>query len=380
MTKTRRTTTRVAEAPPSWALRKHEIALILAGWSIVSVISTGWYFTILEQEGSQNPLGEAALIAVLLSVLWALTTIAIFSLSRRFPLDRRPRIRNVAIHAVFSIVIATTEATLETAAVLLVGRSPQGGPISATLQGITFAFLVYWLAVGVAHGMMFYRRYRQRDEEASALSNRLAQAELMVLKSQLHPHFLFNALNTISALMHKDVKAADRMLARLSELLRGALDHTSDEEVSLQDELSFLESYLEIEKARLAERLTVEVDVPSNVLDARVPHMILQPLVENAIRHGVSPRAAPGRVTIRARGRRDMLDLEVIDDGPGIQPKRLGNGSRGLGLANTRSRLEQLYGEGFSFEPKNRDEGGYRVSMSIPFRSIHQAIDEDEEG
>jgi LytS/YehU family sensor histidine kinase len=180
--------------------------------------------------------------------------------------------------------------------------------------------------------------------------------------------------------MHKDVKAADRMLARLSELLRGALDHTSDEEVSLQDELSFLESYLEIEKARLAERLTVEVDVPSNVLDARVPHMILQPLVENAIRHGVSPRAAPGRVTIRARGRRDMLDLEVIDDGPGIQPKRLGNGSRGLGLANTRSRLEQLYGEGFSFEPKNRDEGGYRVSMSIPFRSIHQAIDEDEEG
>jgi signal transduction histidine kinase len=381
MTKIRKTTTRIAEAPPSWALRKHEIALILAGWSIVGVISTGWHLAILAQEGASNPLAEAALIAFLYALIWALTTITIFSLSRRFPLDRRPRIRNIAILAVLSLVIATVESSLETAAVLAIGRTTDGGPINSTLRGIPFAIIVFWLAVGVAHGMMFYRRYRQRDEEAAALSNRLAQAELMALKSQLHPHFLFNALNTISALMHKDVKAADRMLARLSELLRGALDHRGDQEVSLQDELSFLASYLEIEKARLAERLTVEVDVPSNVLDARVPHMILQPLVENAIRHGVAPRAAPGRVTIRARGRRDMLDLEVIDDGPGIQPKRLGNGGGGgLGLSNTRSRLEQLYGEGFNFEPKNRDGGGYKVSMSIPFRSIHQAIDEEEEG
>lgn len=371
--------TRFAESPPTWALRRHEIALILAGWSLVGVIFAGQQLAVLAQQDVPNPLGEAVLVAFILAALWAVTTIVIFSLSRRFPLDRRPRVLNVAIHAVFSLLIAAIESGLETAAIILLGRTPDGGPLNQVLQGIPFAIVVYWLAVGVAHGMMFYRRYRQTDAEAAALSSRLAQAELQVLKSQLHPHFLFNALNTISALMHRDVKAADRMLARLSELLRGALDHTSDQEVSLQDELSFLEAYLEIEKTRLAERLTVEVDVPANVLDARVPHMILQPLVENAIRHGVAPRAAPGTVTIRARGRRNMLDLEVVDDGPGAQPKRrLGNGGGGVGLSNTRARLEQLYGERFTFEPKNREQGGYRVAMSIPFRSIHQVLDEEE--
>jgi signal transduction histidine kinase len=372
--------TRIAELPPTLALPKHEVVLILAGWSIVGVISIGQQLAMLSQEGVSSPLGEAALVSVIFAAIWALTTIVTFSVSRRFPLDRRPRLRNVAIHAVLSIIIATSESTLETATALALNREVVAGPVNATLINIPIALVVYWLAVGVAHGAMFYRRYRQRDEEAAALSDRLARAELMALKSQLHPHFLFNALNTISALMHRDVKAADRMLVRLSELLRGALDHTGDQEVSLQDELNFLASYLEIEKTRLADRLTVEVDVPSNVLDARVPHMILQPLVENAIRHGISPRAAPGKVTIRARGRRDMLDLEVVDDGPGVQPKKLGNGSGGLGLSNTRSRLEQLYGEGFAFDPRNGEAGGYRVRMSIPFRSINQAADEGEEG
>jgi two-component system LytT family sensor kinase len=371
---------RPVEVGPTWALRRHEVALILAGWSIVGVISVGQQLAMLAQEGVEGPLAEAVLISFAYAFIWALTTIVIFSVSRRFPLDRKPRLRNIAIHAALSLVIASGESALEMAAAIGMGRLGPDDLLNAWLLGIPIAIVVYWLAVGVAHGMMFYRRYRQRDEEAAMLSNRLAQAELQVLKSQLHPHFLFNALNTISALMHRDVKAADRMLSRLSELLRGALDHTSDQEVSLQDELAFLSSYLEIEKARLAERLTVQMDVPSNVLDARVPHMILQPLVENAIRHGVSPRAVPGTVTIRARGRRGMLDLEVIDDGPGVQPKRLGNGSGGLGLSNTRSRLEQLYGERFTFVPKNRDGGGYRVSMSIPFRSITQAIDEEEEG
>jgi len=165
------------------------------------------------------------------------------------------------------------------------------------------------------------------------------------------------------------------MLARLSELLRAALDHTSEQEVSLSDELNFLESYLEIEQTRLGDRLRVVVDVPPNVLDAVVPHMIMQPLVENAIRHGVAPRAAPGTVVIRARGRRDMLDLEVLDDGPGVPPGRSTNG--GLGLANVRARLQQLYGEQFSFEPRNRADGGFRVSLSIPFRPIGAADPEE---
>jgi LytS/YehU family sensor histidine kinase len=268
-------------------------------------------------------------------------------------------------------VVAATEPLLGYLLVVALGLQAQPF-MEHFLQGFPFNLVVYWLITGVAHGMMYYRRYRERDAQALQLARQLAQAELQVLKSQLHPHFLFNALNTISALMHRDVKAADRMLARLSDLLRAALDHTSAQEVTLLDELNFLESYLEIERARLAERLNVEVDVPPNVLDALVPHMILQPLVENAIRHGVAPRAAPGHVVIRARGRREMLDIEVLDDGPGLAQGRSANG--GLGLANTRARLEQLYAGEFTFEPRNRAEGGFRVSLSIPFRPS----DEDE--
>jgi LytS/YehU family sensor histidine kinase len=222
--------------------------------------------------------------------------------------------------------------------------------------------------VGVGHGLEYYRFYREREAHSAYLAARLAQAELEMLKSQLHPHFLFNTLHAISALMHRDVKAADRMIARLSELLRVALDYTGTQEVSLQEELAFLEPYVEIERVRLGDRLNVEYDIQPSVLEALVPHMILQPLVENAIRHGIAPRAQPGTVRIVARGRRDMLDLEVTDDGAGLAPGRSANG--GVGLANTRARLEQMYGDRFNFEPRNVSGGGFRVALTIPFRPV----------
>jgi LytS/YehU family sensor histidine kinase len=168
------------------------------------------------------------------------------------------------------------------------------------------------------------------------------------------------------------------MLARLSQLLRVALDYSGTQEVSLQEELDFLDPYLEIERARLGDRLSVDMDVQPAVLDAKVPHMILQPLVENAIRHGIAPRATPGRIVITARGRRDMLDLEVWDDGPGLPPGRLPNG--GLGLTNTRARLEQLYGTNFNFEPRNAPGGGFRVAITIPFRPVGAEDTSGEEG
>jgi two-component system, LytTR family, sensor kinase len=366
----------IADALPAWALRRYETTLILAAWLAFGVIFTGNRLVASAQAGDPMPFRIAATIGFAMAAVWAINTIVIFSLSRRFPLDRRPRTTRVLIHLLAGMMIAAIEAAAEGMIGVLTGLVPSVDEFLRFFYGsFPFNIVVYWLIVGVAHGMMFYRRYRQRDAEAAVLASRLASAELEVLKSQLHPHFLFNAMNTISALMHRDVKAADRMLARLSELLRAALDHTSEQEVSLSDELNFLESYLEIEQTRFGERLRVEVDVPPNVLDAVVPHMIMQPLVENAIRHGVAPRAAVGTVTIRARGRRDMLDLEVLDDGPGVPPGRSTNG--GLGLANVKARLQQLYGDRFSFEPRNRAEGGFRVTLSIPFRPI-EADDPEE--
>jgi two-component system, LytTR family, sensor kinase len=372
MKKTRAQEVRIADAVPAWALRRYETTLIIAGWLAFGLVFTGNRIAAYAQAGGQIQLTDAALISFAEAGSWAVLTLVIFALSHRFSLDRKPRMPRIAIHVVASLVLAALQAIVQTIVGVLVGLVDIDRFMVGFYTGFPFNVVIYWLVTGVAHGLIFYRRYRQRDAEAAVLASRLASAELEVLKSQLHPHFLFNAMNTISALMHRDVKAADRMLARLSELLRAALDHTSDQEVALSDELNFLESYLEIEQTRFGSRLNVEVDAPPNVLDAIVPHMILQPIVENAIRHGVAPRAAMGTVTIRARGRRDMLDLEVLDDGPGVPPGRSANG--GLGLANTRARLQQLYGERFNLETRNRAEGGFRVSMSIPFRPV----DEDE--
>jgi signal transduction histidine kinase len=356
-----------------------ELSLILGSWAVFGVIVTGQTWALAAQLGQPQSLLQVLPVAFSGAGVWAALTIFVFAVSRRFPLDRKPRRRAVLAHLIAGPSVAAAEVMLGYAIGILSGWiDPSAQPFMVNFfwRGFPFNLVVYWLLAGVAHGFTFYRRYRLREAEAARLTARLARAELDLLRSQLHPHFLFNTLTAISALMHRDVKAADRMVARLSELLRAALDHDSEQEVSLQEELAFLAAYLEIERARLGDRLAVELDVQPNVLDARVPHMILQPLVENAIQHGVAPRVAPGTVTIRARGRRGMLDIEVRDDGPGAPPGKSLLG--GVGLANTRARLEQMYGDDYSFEPGNAPGGGFRVALAIPFRAIGDAAGDDE--
>ncbi|MCI0436769.1 MAG: histidine kinase [Gemmatimonadetes bacterium] len=360
---------RLPDPELSWAQRRFEVVLILGSWTVFGILQTGNLLAYSAQVGRPIPLELAMTVAFAGAAVWAALTVIVFSLARRFPLDRRPRSLALAVHGLASAGVAVTEVMAGYAIGTLTGSIPSEMPFMELFyRGFPFNLAVYWLIMGAAHALMFYRRLRLRDAQTAQLSSRLAQTELHLLKMQLHPHFLFNALNTISALMYRDVKAADRMIARLSELLRGALDYSSTQEVSLEEELSFLDSYLEIERARLGDRLQVEIDAPANVLDARVPHMILQPLVENAIRHGIAPRATPGHLAIRARGRRDMLDLEVSDDGIGMAAGQASTG--GLGLANTRARLQQLYGDAFEFETRNLPGGGFRVSLTIPFRPI----------
>ncbi|HEX8335221.1 MAG TPA: histidine kinase, partial [Pyrinomonadaceae bacterium] len=223
--------------------------------------------------------------------------------------------------------------------------------------------LVYWIIVVISHAADYYQRYREGELRAS-------QAQLQALKMQLHPHFLFNALHSVSALIHADPDAADKMIARLGDFLRLTLDSAAAQEVTLKQELEFLNCYLDIERTRFRDRLTTHIDADPQVLDCVVPNLILQPIVENAIRHGVSQRAAHGHVEVRAERAGDRLRLEVRDNGRGLpegaEACRAKQG--GVGLANTRARLQQLYGGDFRFELRNAPAGGVVVTLEIPLR------------
>jgi len=180
---------------------------------------------------------------------------------------------------------------------------------------------------------------------------------------QIHPHFLFNTLNSIAALLHKDVEAADRMIARLGDFLRLTLNSSNAQIVNFEEELNFLKCYLDIEHIRFQDRLTVEMDIDPDALTAMVPNLILQPIVENALRHGVARQTDPGHITIRARREGERLIVRVDDNGPGLKVKS--NGS-GIGISNTRARLEQFYGSDFTFQIANSAERGVSVTLDVP--------------
>jgi two-component system, LytTR family, sensor kinase len=224
--------------------------------------------------------------------------------------------------------------------------------------------ILYWAILGAGYAVEYRSRFRRQQMEALQLEAMLAEARLQALRMQIHPHFLFNTLHAISALVDEDVRAARRMIARLSELLRLTLESGSRPEAPLGRELEALQRYLEIEQIRFQDRLVVEMEIEPEALDAVVPQLILQPIVENAVCHGVAPRAASGRINVAARRRNDMLELQVCDNGPGIPA---GEMTEGIGLGNTRARLQQLYGDRGRLDICNGESGGLRVTLTIPF-------------
>jgi two-component system LytT family sensor kinase len=241
---------------------------------------------------------------------------------------------------------------------------------------------VYALIVGVHHTFFYLRRALQRDREAADLALRalqlesgLAQANLRALNMQLQPHFLFNTLNAISVLAAKGERVETvRMIGRLSELLRMALGNTA-QTVTLSSELEFVQRYLDIEQMRFNDRMTVRFDVAPDTLGAQVPSMVLQPLVENAVKHGISRRRGAGRIEVRSRRSTDTLELSVRDDGPGFAGAPAG-ARTGVGLVNTRARLEQLYGaEGFEMYRGDAPGGGALVRITLPFRLAEADVD-----
>jgi two-component system LytT family sensor kinase len=304
--------------------------------------------------------------------LWAALTPPILYLSRRFPITRRNYCRGALLHFACSLVAATLLIGAFTVAAKLAGLPAAQKPLGAAFLALFiveyhFSLLIYWIILGIDHALRYYRKYRERELQASQLETKLAQAQLQVLKMQLHPHFLFNTLHAISTLMHRDVDAADRMIARLSDLLRLALDNEGVQEVTLKQELELLERYLEIEQTRFRDRLTVEMSIEPEVLDARVPNLILQPIVENAIQHGIAPRRSGGRIEIDARRTNGTLAISVRDDGRGLSFNTEGAIKEGVGVSNTRARLLQLYGDGATFELQSVTGGGTLASLAIPF-------------
>jgi two-component system, LytTR family, sensor kinase len=233
--------------------------------------------------------------------------------------------------------------------------------------GIFSNIIIYALIVAGHYAYDYYRGFRERQVRSAELETLLARADLQNLKSQLQPHFLFNTLNTISVLMRRDPAAANQTLVRLSDLLRISLNSVGAHEVSLREELNFLDGYLEIEQTRFQDRLRIRRSIEPGAMAAAVPNLILQPLVENAIKHGIAKRPGPGTIEIVAKRKASNLHLEVKDDGPGLANMHAADG---VGLSNTRQRLQQLYGSQHEFRVREADGGGVLVIVVIPFR-IH---------
>ncbi len=347
-----------------------ETTLVFAGWTVFALALASQNYMQAELGGRQPRWLPLLRFGFLEGFLWALATFAIFRLARRFPLERGRLRQGILVHLAALVVLWLARAGF---LVELSQRVDWLGPRTFGRQfwGTTIVNLLFYpLVLGIAHTVLYYDRFREREEAAEQLARGLTEARLQALKMQLQPHFLFNTLNAISALIPDEARPARRMLARLGDLLRITLDHEATQEVTLREELAFLEPYLEIEQARLGDRLTVEMQIAPETLDARVPHLLLQPLVENSIRHGIAARIEPGRVQISAsRGGKDgLLHLEVRDDGRGVERDSEVSARRGVGLTNIRSRLAQLYQGDHRFALENQAAGGVLVRVTLPFR------------
>ena len=304
----------------------------------------------------------------------------VVAIARRFPLETLRRPSTVFAHmgaaAVYSVLNLLIAGWLSDFVFSDLGQRYGFIGNFWRLLGIYFTLVVmqYFSVVGAYYAYVYNRRYREKERAAAELQVRtsqleasLSRANLEALRMQLNPHFLFNTLNTVSVLALKGEKQrVSRMLSRLSDLLRLSLENDR-QTLSLREELEFLERYLEIEQVRFKDRLSVNVDVDPAAYDAEVPSLMLQPIVENAVKYGFSQTIGPGEISIDCRVNGDTVEIDVSDTGPGLPESRAQSGGTGVGLANTRARLEQLYGGNYTLDLVNRPEGGAQVRVRFPF-------------
>jgi two-component sensor histidine kinase len=320
----------------------------------------------------------AARLLALNLVYWyipALLAPIIMAFALRHPIDRVRWWKQIAMHAAGALsysVVHTAVMMAMRALLMKIGGTPPDFPgwwtstLLSYLTQLDWLLMTYLFLIGLAYALAYRRESEARALNSSQLETRLVEAQLQSLQRQLHPHFLFNTLNTISGLIRTDPDGADVMIDRLGDLLRMTLHKSSIQEVSLKEELDVLQKYLEIERTRFGNRLNVEMHVQPETLDAQVPSLVLQPLVENAIRHGIAPNARPGWIAVHAERAAGELVLQVLDSGDGLPPDRLMALNRGVGLDNTRARLAHLYRDRYEFTFSNL-ERGFCVTIRIPF-------------
>jgi len=309
---------------------------------------------------------------------WALLTPIVWHLAGRFPIERQHWWRSIVVHFIAGVTFALVEEAIFALITPRFGLPWFKPSFVATFRAVLpidlhLNLIMYWLILGAHHTFIYYRRYREREREAarlelraSELQNQLGQARLDALKMQLRPHFLFNTLNAIVVLVRQGRnREADQMLTDLSELLRQSLASDQVQEIPLREEIDFLQRYLDIERVRFHDRLAVEMSFDPETMDAAVPCLILQPLVENAIRHGIARTAAGGRVSVRSRLIDSMLEIQVYNDGPAVSSQA--NTKTGVGLSNTRARLQELYQHQQSLRVEAVRGGGFTVTVRLPF-------------
>lgn len=368
-------------------VRKRRLVKWIAIWAVWTLF--GLFFTTMLALQSQLWKEQPPILKMLgwqlvSGYIWFALSPLILFLTNRFPFESGRWKTSLPIHIAAGIAIALFQLLIDALILPKLGYPPgrEFPSLGAAYQyfifsNLHFSVLIYAGVVGIKSAYSYYQKYRERELQASQLEARLAQSRLQVLKMQLHPHFLFNTLNAISELIHKDPESADRMLMDLSDLLRLSFENLEVQEISLKQELEFLEKYLEIEQMRFHDRLTVDLKIAPETLDACVPNMILQPLVENAIKHGIAPRSSGGRIDIRSARNNGHLEISVADDGIGIPFGDIANMPEGVGLSNTRRRLKHLYGDSHEFSFTTRENGGIGVMLEIPFKTVTDENDLD---
>ncbi|HEY9516719.1 MAG TPA: histidine kinase [Gemmatimonadaceae bacterium] len=343
--------------------------------TLFALVAAGQIHLYARALGRDLPLGQLLATYLARWYLWAALAPVIFAVARRWRLGggRRRKIgRRLLILGTAAVGFALLHSMLSALADLALGVAHVPVPL-AVAEHVTMFFVsglvVATAIIAVSHALDYYRRYRNRELRASRLEARLARTQLQLLRMQLQPHFLFNTLNTVSSLMHEDVEAADAMLASLGDLLRLELFGDGAQEVALRQEAELTRCYLDIMRLRFGGGLSTSIEIEPDALDALVPNMVLQPLVENALRHGIARRDGRGRVEVLAQHAGSSLVITVLDDGPGLPEDWDERRNVGVGLTNTRSRLRRLYGAAQRLEIANRPEGGLKVSLTIPYRT-----------
>lgn len=360
--------------------------LIFGVWTLFALFFASQFA--LQNQLSENPIPFWRILSwqLVSGYAWFVFSPIILTLSAKYPFEDQKWKVSVPIHVVASILVSLCLLAVDAFILPKLGYLARFQLTSffetykiLFFVNFHFSIAIYWAVVAIHQAILYYRKYRERELKTSQLEARLAQSRLQVLKMQLHPHFLFNTLNAISELIHRNPDVADRMITDLSDLLRMSFENLEVQEIPLSQELEFLRKYLEIEQTRFHDRLEVKMEIAADTLDASVPNMILQPLVENAIKHGISPKADGGHINVTAARSNGHLQISVSDDGVGVPGGEVSRVEEGVGLSNTRRRLRHLYGDAHTFELNSVGGHGVNVDLDIPYRQYENVPRSNED-